>query len=209
MPTSLPHYGPPCRSSELAPVRLDFGRGGVINGECNVHSAIYYLRWARDVKNYYETHPKQKRYRVVSCGCYNCRQITGGTSYSFHAWGAAWDINCAHNPYQIPKGPHFVHDMPSFMVRLAEDHHLLWGGHFSTVKDPMHFECHAYHKKPVTKLNTHDKHHDGKPGHGKAKRDQRPKGYDPRSHGDDGKKRTVKFAAVEDNADETIFQAVS
>lgn len=197
MPTNLPGYGPACKTTEMASIRLDFGRGGVINATLNSHAAIYYLRWARDVKNYYEKHPKAKRYRVVSCGGYVCRQITNGTTYSYHAWGAALDINCSHNPYQIPKpGAGFVHDMPAFMVRLAEDHHLLWGGHFSSVKDPMHFECHAYHHKPVTKLENKDHH----PGHGKAKKDQRPKGYDPTN-------KKAKMVVVSKTEEENLFES--
>jgi hypothetical protein len=32
-------------------------------------------------------------------GAYNCRQMTGSTNWSTHAWGAAVDVNWVRNPY--------------------------------------------------------------------------------------------------------------
>lgn len=92
-------------------------------------------------------------------GSYNCRPITGGTSYSLHAYrdngtfvfwtgvkvtmALAVDINWDKNPY----GPRLVTDMPRGMVdeilalRTNTGKQVWgWGGYYSTNKDAMHFE---------------------------------------------------------------------
>ncbi len=83
--------------------------------------------------------------RPGDTGAYNCRAITGGSGHSLHAYGIALDINWNTNPYR--RDNVLVTDMPKVMVR-----NILrirtrngrrvwrWGGHFRTVKDPMHFE---------------------------------------------------------------------
>lgn len=81
--------------------------------------------------------------RKADTGAYNCRQITGGTNYSLHAYGIAIDINWQANPY----GKILVTDMPRAMV--AEIKALRtnngkqiwgWGGDYSGNKDAMHYE---------------------------------------------------------------------
>ena len=83
------------------------------------------------------------RTRSGDTGAYNCRQITGGSGYSLHAYGIALDINWQTNPY----GPTLITDMPRGMVdeitalrtnngkRVWE-----WGGSWSGNKDAMHYE---------------------------------------------------------------------
>jgi len=92
-------------------------------------------------------------------GSYNCRPITGGTSYSLHAYldggmftfwsgvrismALAVDINWQRNPY----GPKLITDMPRGMVdeicalRTGNGVQVWgWGGYYSGNKDAMHFE---------------------------------------------------------------------
>jgi hypothetical protein len=91
-------------------------------------------------------------YVVRRIGCYNCRPITGGTSYSSHAWGIADDVNDDVNPYRLDK---LVTDVPRALVdditnirtrdgvqvwRWGGD----WDGNPSTPHsnyDSMHWEC--------------------------------------------------------------------
>lgn len=76
-------------------------------------------------------------------GAYNCRQITGGTNYSLHAYGIAVDLNWSTNPY----GRTLVTDMPFGMIEAIEGIRTAsgvqvwrWGGRYSNNKDAMHFE---------------------------------------------------------------------
>ena len=56
---------------------------------------------------------------------------------SFHAVGAAIDINTSTNPYREDNA--LVTDMPDWFVRAWTDAGWCWGGHWQTIKDPMHF----------------------------------------------------------------------
>lgn len=81
--------------------------------------------------------------RKADTGAYNCRQITGGTGYSLHAYGTALDINWSTNPY----GKKLITDMPAAMVTDIKAIRTIsgvavwrWGGDYSGNKDAMHFE---------------------------------------------------------------------
>lgn len=83
------------------------------------------------------------RTRRADTGAYNCRQITGGTNYSLHAYGIAVDLNWNTNPY----GRTLVTDMPIGMIEAIEGIRTAggvqvwrWGGRYSNNKDAMHFE---------------------------------------------------------------------
>ncbi|MFZ1542184.1 MAG: M15 family metallopeptidase, partial [Candidatus Microthrix parvicella] len=83
------------------------------------------------------------RTRRADTGAYNCRQITGGTSYSLHAYGIAVDLNWNTNPY----GRTLVTDMAIGMIEAIEGIRTAggvqvwrWGGRYSNNKDAMHFE---------------------------------------------------------------------
>ena len=83
------------------------------------------------------------RTRRADTGAYNCRQITGGTNYSLHAYGIAIDINWNTNPY----GRTLVTDMPIGMIEDIEAIETVggvqvwrWGGRYRGNKDAMHFE---------------------------------------------------------------------
>ncbi len=84
-------------------------------------------------------------------GDYNCRAITGGSSWSGHSWPVAKDVNAATNPYINHAGTRLIRwgietDMPAAMIREIESitasgiQALAWGGRWRTVKDAMHFQ---------------------------------------------------------------------
>lgn len=83
--------------------------------------------------------------RTADTGAYNCRQITGGRSFSLHAYGIAADINWNSNPYR--RDGVLVTDMPPAMVAAIKgirtkggDVVFRWGGDFRRAKDAMHYE---------------------------------------------------------------------
>jgi len=59
------------------------------------------------------------------------------THMSFHAIGAAIDINARANPYRADNK--LITDMPDWFVQAWTDAGWCWGGHWQTIKDPMHF----------------------------------------------------------------------
>lgn len=83
--------------------------------------------------------------RAGQTGAYNCRRITGGSGYSLHAYGIALDVNWNANPYRADG--RLVTDLPPKLVEAIEGIRtdggvgvFTWGGRWSSVKDPMHFE---------------------------------------------------------------------
>ena len=80
--------------------------------------------------------------RRSDTGAYNCRQITGGSGYSLHAYGIATDINWQSNPYSS----RLITDFPPGAIREIEALNvagrpvLRWGGRYSGMRDSMHFE---------------------------------------------------------------------
>jgi len=81
-------------------------------------------------------------YKITSLGGY-CRRTTSKGRWSYHASGAAIDINPRKNPMIEPKpasGP--VTDMPIDTVRaLCKKWHLGWGGDWRSMTDAMHFSA--------------------------------------------------------------------
>jgi hypothetical protein len=86
---------------------------------------------------------------------FNCRRITGGSSWSEHAYGTAIDINPVQNPYVRdgtvlpPAGrAHLDRDdvRPGMLVEgdpvvsAFDDAGWTWGGRWRTLKDYQHFE---------------------------------------------------------------------
>lgn len=84
-------------------------------------------------------------------GSYNCRKITGGSSWSGHAWPVAKDVNAKTNPYIRTPSMRTIRwgidtDMPAAMIREIEAitangiRALTWGGRWRRIKDAMHFQ---------------------------------------------------------------------
>lgn len=94
-------WGDPC---EITTVAAAIYEGGP---RAQIHAAIleaYCLLGAVFVKH---------GYVVRRIGCYNCRKITGGSSFSSHAWGISVDVNDDTNPYRLDR---LVTDMPAAMI---------------------------------------------------------------------------------------------
>lgn len=128
-------WAPPCDPSLLKTVELV--QGVRVQCRAEIGTAVQALGRVLEAHNYVV--------RAGDTGGYNCRDITGGSGHSLHAYGIAIDINWNTNPYR--KDNVLVTDMPRAMVR-----NILrirtnngkqvwgWGGNYRTVKDPMHFE---------------------------------------------------------------------
>ncbi len=73
-------------------------------------------------------------------GLFNARTIGMSGTVSNHAFGCAFDINAASNPWggNIPTvgQPGSIREL----VPLANQHGFFWGGHYKGKKDGMHFE---------------------------------------------------------------------
>jgi hypothetical protein len=66
-------------------------------------------------------------------GCFNIRQMTGGTSMSLHSWGIAVDVNAFNNGYGT------AGYMTKGFVECFTDAGFDWGGKWRT-PDPMHWQ---------------------------------------------------------------------
>jgi len=80
-----------------------------------------------------------RTYRIRSWDTWSYRAATvpPGRHLSFHAVGAAIDINSTTNPYRADNV--LISDLPAWFVRAWTDAGWCWGGAWQTIKDPMHF----------------------------------------------------------------------
>ena len=85
---------------------------------------------------------------------FNCRPVTGGSSWSEHSYGSAIDVNPLVNPYVTratvlpPEGavyadrsldaPGMIHD-GDVVVEAFAAYGWIWGGTWSSLKDYQHF----------------------------------------------------------------------
>lgn len=102
-------------------------------------------------------------FRETAGGTLSCRYIGGTSSTSFHAHGIAKDDNPSKNRYRRASG--LIQwgrqtDMPKAMVeaieaiRTVSGHRVFeWGGRWSNIKDPMHFELDLYRSQLLTGIN--------------------------------------------------------
>ena len=75
--------------------------------------------------------------RSWDTGSYRAATIPPYRYLSFHAIGAAIDVNSASNPHRLDNV--LITDMPAWFVKAWTDAGWCWGGHWQTKKDPMHF----------------------------------------------------------------------
>lgn len=85
--------------------------------------------------------------RSADTGAYNCRRVTGGTTYSLHAYGIAIDLNWQTNPYSRYLRTDMLRygdgRMPNRIQAIRTNNGRQvwrWGGYFSGYKDAMHYE---------------------------------------------------------------------
>ena len=76
---------------------------------------------------------------------YEDRNVRGGNSKSFHAFGLAIDINAPWNPLGVTNPSPSLYRLPSVTDNLALGLGLLWGGNirFASRYDRMHVEVHC------------------------------------------------------------------
>lgn len=127
-------WGPPCGFGQA---RFTFHTGVPVTVDRRILDACAALDAVMKKWGYQPTGP--------DVGAYVCRRITGGTGYSLHAYGIAIDINWQANPYSAANRT--VTDMPAGMVAEIEALRTRngkpvwgWGGHYRSIKDPMHYE---------------------------------------------------------------------
>lgn len=87
-------------------------------------------------------------------GSFVCRPVTGGSSFSQHAYGLAIDVNSFHNPYAkgtlvLPELAAAYLDRSNHRPGMLADGDVVveafaaigwqWGGHWTTLKDWQHF----------------------------------------------------------------------
>lgn len=128
-------WDPPCAAPRGVTVTL-YG-GAVVTVDRRILPAVQALNAIFARWGYRATPP--------DCGAFVCRQITGGTGYSLHAYLIAIDINWQANPYSSANRT--ITDMPAGMVReicaLRTNSGAPvwgWGGFYRSIKDTMHYE---------------------------------------------------------------------
>jgi hypothetical protein len=95
-----------------------------------LEKAIANLEREEAAGNYYEM-------RAGDVSSFNPSTVSPKRYLSFHAVGAAIDINTSTNPY---RGDNVLEsDMPEWFVKAWTDAGWCWGGAWQTIKDPMHF----------------------------------------------------------------------
>jgi hypothetical protein len=87
--------------------------------------------------------PHLARYAAASAGAYSCRSIAETRRLSFHAYGAAIDLNLRFSDYWLWKAektaPVWRNRIPATIVEIFERHGFIWGGKWYHY-DTMHFE---------------------------------------------------------------------
>jgi len=84
----------------------------------------------------------------------------------FHASGNAVDINPDQNPVRYGPGAENINNLPSNIAEIARKNGLIWGGNWTSLKDPMHFEFHPGTREPLSGLGRLPFAPNGVPGAG-------------------------------------------
>ena len=135
----IEHYGKPCITSDHVALEWYPGVVTVVHrGTEPIWLALgaIYLAYNYKVPTSYT-------------GSYSCRPVTGGGSWSGHAWPVAIDVNAKTNPYINHAGRRGIiwgveTDMPAAMINeimkitAAGIRALTWGGFWRSLKDAMH-----------------------------------------------------------------------
>ncbi len=90
-----------------------------------------------------DAHPHLAKYAIGAAGTYSCRNIALTRRLSFHAYGAAIDLNLRFSDYWLWKSatgsPTWRNRIPAEIVEIFERHGFIWGGKWYHY-DTMHFE---------------------------------------------------------------------
>ena len=112
---------------------------------------VYYHSYiAKNVGGNIRNHVNQDHRDVAVrylVGGYNCRYISGTTSWSLHAWGAAIDTNSSTNPMgqdfwngHGSDGKAYGTYLPDVWRGPYPGHKFFWGLNWDSRPDPMHFQ---------------------------------------------------------------------
>lgn len=89
---------------------------------------------------------------------HNKRQVTGGTDWSEHASGSAFDFNATQHPYNVATARTFtgtqidrIHRRLKWLTRVAGTTAVRWGGDYRNHPDGMHLEVACAGKFSVAK----------------------------------------------------------
>jgi hypothetical protein len=165
------HPGCPVALEDLRVLRMD--RWG-FDGKPHRGSLVVHRTYAHDVlrvfEKLYEAHFPIRRMRLVdtygadddrsmaanNTSAFNCRVVTGGSSWSEHSYGMAIDINPIQNPYVVG-GTVLPLAGAAFLDRSRDAKGIIhagdvvvkafaeigwgWGGSWSSIKDYQHFSA--------------------------------------------------------------------
>ncbi|MGE2724442.1 M15 family metallopeptidase [Mycolicibacterium pulveris] len=124
-----------------------------------IFGQLYRLRYPIEKMHTVERYPNaddELSMRDNNTSAFNCRDIPGSGSWSWHAYGRAIDLNPLINPYIDAAGdfqpdnaevyldrdridPGLLHDGDPAVLAFT-DRGWRWGGHWRTPKDYQHFE---------------------------------------------------------------------
>ena len=127
MSSSDTHQNVPSTPPKLAKVSSITGKSASVNADLapNFQGLISYL--------------DKNKYPITDLGGYNDRDVRGKSGVkSYHAAGAALDINSGTNPMSTTT---LKTDMPDNISQVASGYGLGWGGDWQSRKDPMHFSA--------------------------------------------------------------------
>jgi hypothetical protein len=121
-------WGPACDTSRLGTVTLS---NGVKFAQRVELVELTTLIMNADIRDGYN-------YRQSDTGAYNCRNIAGTTTKSWHSWPVAIDKNWTTNPQHSP----LITDYPVWLRQRWNRYGWRWGGNYNapTVPDAMHHE---------------------------------------------------------------------
>ncbi len=116
----------------------DDGKGIVTHMTCNIKVAASLRRIFAAIKAHYGGDIEAMRHDGVNYfdGIYSDRSKKGSAGRSMHAYGAAIDIDAAHNGQGTGHGR-----MPLAVVSIFKTEGWRWGGNYEGLSDPMHFEA--------------------------------------------------------------------
>lgn len=129
MPPNDRDWGQPCPSGDIVEL---VARG--VNFPGGIHRrAVQPFKGLAS-----EFHEQVEPLQNGACWGYDCRNISGSDSYSYHAWGLAIDVNAPDHP-QGQQGT-FTAKQADTCRQLAEKYGMRWGGDYTSTVDEMHFE---------------------------------------------------------------------
>ena len=124
--------------------------GNVVRVFKKLYDARFPIRRMRIVDDYQGSDDRSMA--ADNTSAFNCRRVSGSTSWSQHAYGRAIDINPVENPYvhggevEPPAGRAYVQRSPyrkgmvnTTVIQAFQAQHWGWGGAFRSSKDYQHF----------------------------------------------------------------------